>query len=184
MSLAIFNTTEILHSCSKQSLFQQKTLQHSSSISNFEKATIPAENPTIPAPTLFVFGPPPEGSQRSSTSLPTIAECAAHLELLEVFRNLRLEIVASTELDKALGIEPVPRTVYRKTYTSVGRYTRTAVQVRDETFEERRKEKWPFYLRLAAARFLRWVKIVEDSLEVLPSSLPNPPVGRLRYRRT
>jgi hypothetical protein len=184
MSLAIAQTRDSLHTCSKNSLANQETLQGSSSTPRFKKAVVVTQNPEIPARTLFNFSLPGGILQgnNTSTSLPSVAECAAHLELLQAFNSLRIRILASTELDEILDITVIPRTVYRKIYTNGGRYTKTAVQLRDETFDQRRKVKWSLYLGLAASRFLRWVDAVEDEPNMLKKSIGLPPIGRLHLK--
>lgn len=145
-------------------------------------AAIVKDNPKIPNPSLFSFGS--ENSENDNTGLPTVAECAVHLELLEAFHGIYLKVSRSTTLDTVLGIKPEPRTVYRRKYLGYRRgYTREAIMVRDHTFPERQKSKWTSYLTVAAARFLTWVDVVEKELDPLIASKPGllhlPPIGRL-----
>src|SRR5690606_28809148 len=51
-------------------------------------------------------------------ALPTAAECAAHLVLLQSFNVLKAQVVRSTVLDEVLDIKPEPKeiTVGRGTY--------------------------------------------------------------------
>src|SRR5205807_926856 len=92
------------------------------------------------------------------------------------FYHIRLKVLSSTTLDSVLGIKPEPRTVYRR---------EEEVKLRDDTFQERRKAKWPFYLALAAVRFLFWAETVEKEpdKETAPKvgSFHLPPIGRLNY---
>jgi hypothetical protein len=181
-----------LHQWSKQAVQAQKrgsawaTPQGTTNIHipAFGTAATHKENPKIPDPKLFNFGP--EDSENDNTTLPTVAECAAHLELLEAFYHIRLKVFSSTTLDSVFGIRPEPRTVYRKKYLGYrSGYSRQEVKLRDDTFQERRKAKWPFYLALAAARFLRWVEAVEKQLDGPTASKDNPlhlpPIGRLNH---
>ncbi|OCK78592.1 hypothetical protein K432DRAFT_435876 [Lepidopterella palustris CBS 459.81] len=179
-----------LHQRSKQAIQAQKIESASTTPQGATNIHIPAfgtaatseENPIIPDPSLFDFGS--QYSEDCSTKLPTVAECAAHLELLEAFYHIRLKVLSSTALDSVLGIRPEPRTVYRKIYLGYGRgYSREEVKLRDDTFQERRKEKWSFYLALAAARFLRWTEAVEEQLDGPKGSKDNslhlPPIDVL-----
>jgi hypothetical protein len=181
MTLAISQARDDLHTCSKHSLYLQEDLKSNPAILVFQSAVEAAENPQIPVPTLFEFGHPTLPLWRRNPSLPTVAECAVHLELLQVFYSLRVRILGSTELDDLLEIKANPRTVYRTTALDGRRTTRTAVQVRDETFDERRKVKWPFYLNLAASRFLRWVDAMEDGADFVQRSFRIPPIGDLHF---
>ncbi|KAI1150110.1 hypothetical protein F4825DRAFT_463625 [Nemania diffusa] len=52
--------------------------------------------------------------QDESRRIPSIAECAAHLELLQAFHHIRIQVQSSTKLDDVFEIKPEKRTVYRK----------------------------------------------------------------------
>src|SRR4051794_18336735 len=61
--------------------------------------------PQIPAPSLFNFdnpSPSPGKEKDSGSRLPSIAECATHLELLEVFYVIRQKVLASKDIDEAM----------------------------------------------------------------------------------
>jgi hypothetical protein len=180
MALSSGYSKEFLHRCSKRSVEDEKTKRGTLT---FGTAAVPEENPKIPDPSLFdMTAAQPEND---NTRLPTVAECASHLELLEAFYHIRLKVSSSTSLDAALGIKPEPRTVYRTTYLGypLG-YSREKVKIRDDTFLKRGMVKWPFYLELAAARFLRWVQVVKNEQDKSgvskDKSLHLPPIGRLK----
>ncbi|KIN07111.1 hypothetical protein OIDMADRAFT_139763 [Oidiodendron maius Zn] len=177
-----------LHQWSRQAIQHQK--KRSTSLEDTTSVHIPAygtatrskANPKIPDPGLFDFKP--EASENDNTRLPSVAECAAHLELLEAFHHIYLKVSSSTALDNVLGIKPKKRTVYRKKYLGYRRgHSREEVKLRDTTFQERRKAKWPLYLTLAATRFLAWAEVAEKELEGLipskDSSLHLPPIDVL-----
>jgi len=174
MALAISQVKNDLHTCSNHSLHDQETLKFNEAILVYQ-GHIATENPQIPVPALFEFGPTPR-SQLRGPRIPSMAECAVHLELLQVFCSLRNRVLESTGLDELLEIKANTRTVYRSTTISYYKTTREAVQIRDETFDERRKVKWPFYLSLAASRFLHWVDAVEDGADFAQIM---PPIGEL-----
>ncbi|GAB1206069.1 hypothetical protein APSETT445_004750 [Aspergillus pseudonomiae] len=81
-------------------------------IYGYQKALDKSEEPIIPDPQLFQ--PSSCLTSTNQHDLPTISECAVHLELLEVFHALRDKVLQSTDLDKTFGIKPNKRTVYRK----------------------------------------------------------------------
>jgi hypothetical protein len=171
MVFSINTATQALHECSKQSLRNQNT-------NNYSPRTFAEQTATaVPAPTLFNFRHPVGYAQDIPISLPTVAECAAHLELLHAFHSLRLQVVASTQLDEVFSIKPEPRIVFRTTHARQ-RWNRAPVKLRDETFEERQAAKWLFYLRVAAARFLHWTNAIESSTSVHISAIPMPPIGK------
>ncbi|KAE8351978.1 hypothetical protein BDV28DRAFT_136029 [Aspergillus coremiiformis] len=122
-----------------------------------------SEEPIIPDPELFHFQPPSDShSAALKSDLPTVSQCAVHLELLEVFHTLRQKILQSTELDASFDILPHPRTVYRKGYSSAKRkYEISTYTAKDTTFESRREEKWPYFLELAVGRFVKWIRDVD-----------------------
>ncbi|PKX88984.1 uncharacterized protein P174DRAFT_464709 [Aspergillus novofumigatus IBT 16806] len=91
------------------------------------------------------------------TSLPNMAQCAAHLELLQAINHIRREVLNSKDLDAILNIKPEKRTV-------VQRYSRKRIEVKDPRFAQKRQVKWPFYLRLGVARFFLWLKKMDETL--------------------
>ncbi len=186
MSLSIDYNQNFLHQCSKQAFNYQLHYGHPQA--TFTKATSSSNNPKIPDPSLFEFSIDYKGVREESRRLPSIAECAAHLELLQAFRHIRNEVHSSRRLDEVFGIKPQTRTVFRKRkvyerYSGI--WVREPVKLRDETFDERREEKWPLFLRLAASRFLSWIAAIEEE-----SSRPNgpaqslhvPPIGTVKQR--
>jgi hypothetical protein len=179
-----------LHQWGRQAVLHEKT---KGSTSKSQKDTtnthIPAygtaaavkDNPKIPNPSIFDFES--KRSENDNTGLPTVAECATHLKLLQAFHHIYLKVSSSVTLDAVLGISPEPRTVYRRKYVGYRRgYVREAVKLRDDTFVERRKAKWHLYLALAAARFIAWAEAVEKvwngSMASKAGSLHLPPIGR------
>lgn len=107
-------------------------------------------------------------------SLPTIAECAIHLELLLCFTAFHRRVDNSTALDKAFSITPRPKIVRR--------YDNPAKKIRDPTFDVRRKLKWPAVLNIAVDRFLLWIRKVDAEMTQLSrdewSTLFPPPIGK------
>jgi len=85
--------------------------------------------------------------------LPTAAQCAVHLELLEAIFALQHRVLASNALDRTFGLRPDRKRVYSSAL-------RRTVYVRDPrndaAFAERRKVKWEFFVQAAAARFEAW----------------------------
>ena len=145
--------------------------------STFQKAAQAEQNPKIPSPSLFSFHDGDRPPSKPHTALPSIAECAAHLELLQAFRHLRLQTISSEHLDKLLGIELNQRTVYRKVKKGYHHYEHQQVKLRDLTFDERRETKWSLLLSLAAVRFLKWVEAIEKD-QAEPVFLP--PIGMFK----
>jgi hypothetical protein len=138
------------------------------------------DNTIIPDPQLFCALDTPRIPTGNTVPIPSISECAVHLELLEVFYHLRVQVLQSTELDATFGIHPNKKTVFRPNY-SKGKYE--PVQLKDATFEGRRAAKWPYFLDLASARFMRWAEEMERAAmaggsEEPPERIPYlPPLG-------
>lgn len=133
-------------------------------------AETPAEQPVIPKPEIFDALDNPAAN---FAALPTTAECAVHLQLLEKFVVLKQKILTSNRLDRAFDIIPKEKLVTRG--------GKRQVQA-DQTFKTRQAVKWPIFVRLAAARFLRWLRSCSpllhpqgDSLGLAETSLP--PLG-------
>ena len=87
--------------------------------------------------------------------LPSPAECAVHLELLEAFQILQQKVLTSNALDRVLGIVPKDTII-----TVKGKRTRRP----DPKFAQKRKVKWEIYLRFASARFLEWWTRLDEVL--------------------
>ena len=107
-------------------------------------AKTPGEQPVIPKPEIFDALHHPAADL---AALPTTAECAVHLQLLEKFVALKQKILTSNALDRALAIVPKDKLVAQG-----GKRQRQA----DDTFKARQAVKWPIFVRIAAARFLKW----------------------------
>ncbi|RHZ57433.1 hypothetical protein CDV55_100436 [Aspergillus turcosus] len=96
-------------------------------------------------------------SSTDSTSLPDVAQCAAHLELLQAINHIRREVLNSVQLDAILDIKPQKQTVPRR-YSPWQK-----IEVKDKDFAQRRQVKWPFYLSLAVSRFFVWLKKMDET---------------------
>ncbi|KAI9768917.1 MAG: hypothetical protein M1840_004513 [Geoglossum simile] len=165
MALTVTHDQEALHSASIQAMniMRGKRSWYSTpswQAPAFKTAYSKAQEPTIPA--LSVFQPLGDVQAKSSAEgerLPSVAECAVHLELLQAIHQLRVDVLRSTELDSTFGIIPNPGTVTR----GWGR-RRRQIKVKDATFAIRRKEKWPLFLDLAVVRFQTWIQKVDSLL--------------------
>ena len=133
-------------------------------LKKYKRASSAAEEPQIPEPALFKgldAAPPAE----PEFAIPTVAECAVHLELLEVFYQLRSSIVNSTELDTTFGVAIQKRTVWKKQYDYTKRtYVPQEHKLNDPTWKARRREKWSYFLTLAVARFRGWMRKLDVAL--------------------
>lgn len=123
----------------------------------------------IPAPSLFKsldITNSPSPTTENGGCLPTIGQCATHLELLEVFFALRYNIINSAALDTTFGVKAKEEIVYRKKFDRpTGRYIYKKTQLRDDTYQNRRREKWDFYLKIAVMRFGTWIRAVSQIVE-------------------
>ncbi|KAF4454681.1 hypothetical protein F53441_2759 [Fusarium austroafricanum] len=110
------------------------------------------ENPIIPSPDIF------NNLQDShQDNLPTPAQCAVHLELLEVFHALRIKILDSKALDKAFDLGDPTKKVYRRKFVKgLEKYVNEEVTLRNTVWENKRNKKWTFYLNEAVPRFFVW----------------------------
>ncbi|KAL4987813.1 hypothetical protein BDW68DRAFT_197135 [Aspergillus falconensis] len=109
-------------------------------------------------------------------ALPSISTCAVHLEMLEAFHTLRDEVIQSPQLDVAFNISPKPTTKYRvkrDTLRNRNRQVET-VSIRDSGFTDRRKQKWTYFLHIAATRFRQWIEMVEEHLKKAQIGSPLP----------
>lgn len=104
-------------------------------------------NLVVPVPELFA-------SLASNTNgldaaLPSVAECAVHLALLEAFYRLRLEIVNSQDLDGTFGVR----------LNNAVRETRNGIP-----YHRDRAKKWQYFLGIAAGRFIHWSKEADAAI--------------------
>jgi hypothetical protein len=104
-----------------------------------------SEQPVIPSSNLFSDFP---DSESKGVRLPTVSECAAHLELLETFYVLRQRILRSAKMDSAMGVVPE-----RETKTGTNNDTKV---LKDPRLWEKRQIKWPVFVEFAVVRFLVW----------------------------
>ncbi|OKL57187.1 hypothetical protein UA08_07335 [Talaromyces atroroseus] len=182
MSLLVTSTTHKLHQAAEAEIRKLKSWQSSEPLDDCWKLLdvgdtndIDGQRPLIPAPSLFksltITTTTKARMGEDGYFLPTPAQCAAHLELLEVFFALRYNIVNSAALDTTFGVEHI----YKKT------------KIRDNTFQDRRREKWEFYLKIAVQRFDTWIRaadkiVAEQVKEEKGVSLPYlPPLDVLMF---
>ncbi|KAK6528281.1 hypothetical protein TWF281_009527 [Arthrobotrys megalospora] len=188
-----------LHHWSKKAVSHQKAVANTQTSSNPENLYIPQflvsgqfpssfKKPRIPNPSLFDFK---AVTSEDLFRLPTVAECATHLEILAAFYQLRQGVLSSTELDEVLGIKSEDRGECRRERVPDsrrgislfgGRYQTKEVKVEDETFQKRRKTKWEFYKSLAVVRFTYWANAVTESMAnplAKGVNMPLPPIDVL-----
>ncbi|KAK5988536.1 Glycine-rich domain-containing 1-like protein [Cladobotryum mycophilum] len=167
MSLESFDTKASLHEWSKKNmkaLTQKYSLYHVPHPGN--------DGTVIPSPALFDFDQRFDRARYISTKktegchLPSIAECATHLELLEVFYRIRQQVLASEAIDKSMGIKPIRR-------TKTGRKGDTKT-LKDDTLWERRQPKWPVFLEFAVRYTILGTPPPLDVLMVWHSFMLNP----------
>ena len=115
----------------------------------------------IPSPACFDFTQTASESNNRLASIPTLSECAVHLELLEAVLVLRTKVLNSKALDRLFGINVSPR--------------RSA---------QGPEEKWVRFVALAVIRFSLWW----DSLSIILGKAKNvktldtehlPPLGEI-----
>lgn len=164
-------------------------------LSQYKQARNRSEEPVIPAPSLFQTLRDPRQDESAADGqyypslleLPSVSECAVHLELLELFFDLRTLIINSWELDDTFGVEIKHKTVYRRELDKKTRkYVSTPHKLMDSTWTRRRREKWIFYLNIAVGRFMTWARSADEAIKVAsePQSrtalVHLPPVGKSR----
>ncbi|CAJ0550624.1 Ff.00g105540.m01.CDS01 [Fusarium sp. VM40] len=142
-----------LHQASRE-LNTKITTKYYPSASSIDK------NPIIPSPGIF-----DQLNDSHQDNLPTPAQCAVHLELLEVFHALRIKILDSKELDEIFELGDATKTVYRTKYVEgLNKTVNQEVTLRNTVWEQNRDKKWTFYLGKAVPRFLVWADEYNTSL--------------------
>ena len=104
---------------------------------------------------------------------------------IKVFFTLRYNILTSKALDKTFGVKVNKKIVYRKKFNQQMRaYIYKKTPLRDDTYQNRRREKWDFYLKIAVVRFGAWIRVANKAVEEQAKekggavSLPHlPPLG-------
>lgn len=145
MTLNCQHTNDTLHRCGNEIL--RHLLEDELENDPFQRATKPEEEPLIPTPEIFVDQD--RGVEVGlDPRVPTISQCATHLELLETFFILKEKLIRSEAMDEAMDTQPV-----REIKTGYYNDTKT---LKDETLEERRKSKWPKFVEFAVLRFFAW----------------------------
>jgi hypothetical protein len=129
-----------------------------------------SELPVIPDPSVFSSLTVEERGDEGAPSsppiddIPTIGECAAHLELLEAFLVLKTKVLNSGALDRTFGI---PATKFKK--DGLGRI---------------REKKWLGFVGLAVIRFQKWWQNIDKVLLVVGegaaefTAMALPPLGK------
>ena len=181
MSLCQSWNQRTLHEGSMQEMQTLKSQARcAKQVGSYAVAKTDAEKPLIPSPSVFAGLSDAKPLQEpGAAALPTPAECAAHLALLQALRALRVRVLASTALDFIFDIRPHPTKVARGA---------NAKTLRDDTFAQRRREKWPLFVDLAVARFKVWFDDVEEQLAArnpggsLSQSVDVPPLGEQRFQ--
>jgi hypothetical protein len=131
------------------------------------------DGPTIPSPALFKTLVNPGQISAETESLPSVAECAVHLEFLAALHALRHSIVGSDALAEVLEIKPNFKIVSRRGVET---------KLKDETLWTRKQVMWEHYLHLAVARFLVWWEnvpaMVDQAGQIQITDDTLPPIGR------
>jgi hypothetical protein len=154
-------TKKSLHSLSQARTQSLAKAAHSTTpsktLQQYRTAVKEGHSLDIPSPSIFNFEPTEKDNGASSARLPSPAECATHLELLQTFHVLRQRVLASEKIDKSFDIHP-------NRITKRGRKGTTKT-LKDETLLDRRQIKWKRYVEFAVIRFLRWKEAlpVEDA---------------------
>ncbi|KAK3395023.1 hypothetical protein B0H63DRAFT_518092 [Podospora didyma] len=116
----------------------------------------------VPSPS--APSPSPSSSPLLSV-LPTVGECAVHLELLESFFALRRKVLASAPLDEVFEVPKTNRTVFRvnKSKNILGRFefTQKPYKLKDTNWPAERKKKWPLFIGMAVQRFKAWIETAD-----------------------
>ncbi|KAK3906170.1 hypothetical protein C8A05DRAFT_40978 [Staphylotrichum tortipilum] len=137
---------------------------HTASALHPKAATAEAQD-KVPDPTLFASLTQPT---RGDSDLPTVGECAVHLELLEVFHKLRINVIRSSALDTTFGVRIEKRAVFQRGWDDAKRdYVMKPGHLKDETWGSRRRQKWSYFLEIAVGRFRVWIGKMDWFLKAL-----------------
>jgi hypothetical protein len=178
MSFTDHSQLDLLHSKSQSATSRfLKLLRLGAGSSSYPPAATTAEQPIIPGSEVFYSLSVSRHDGNSPTQvepnvIPTIAECAVHLELLEAFLVLKTKVIQSNAIDRAFGIAEASK---KKTKTNL---------------KLLRERKWKGYISLAVIRFEKWWQSIDQvlvaagkttgSLDTAPHFTPStlPPLGK------
>ncbi|KAM0425122.1 hypothetical protein ACHAPT_009682 [Fusarium lateritium] len=147
-------------------LHRMSATRHQKTANHYRYASTPVDNPIIPDPTYF-----DNLNDALEDQLPTAAQCAVHLELLEAFHALRVRIIECEALDGIFGLPKTTRTVYRRKYMkTLEKHVNDEAKVKVEGWTEMRDKKWPRYLDFAAERFITWAKVIGKEMAATDGS--------------
>jgi hypothetical protein len=181
MALAVGLDKRAVHQCSQAAIKSQLSLyafpRSPWQPPKFRIAASSDEEAVIPPTAIFAGlqdeGRDPRENQNDGVQLPSVAECAVHLQLLESFQVLREKVPKSNALDRTFSIRPITT---RRSVAGYGR-NRRQVAVADSTFQTRRQKKWHIFVDLAVARFTAWWGEMDNILRLLDAG-EIPPLGK------
>lgn len=141
---------DVLHKQSREATSRLlKPFKFGTKRSPFPSAATEAEQPIIPDPKVFCSLSENQNDVALPTKIknndvPTVGECAVHLELLEAFLVLKTKVLQSNAIDRAFGIAaPTGKRTNLKTL---------------------RERKWKGYVALAVIRFYKWWQNIDRVL--------------------
>ena len=179
MSFTDKSHLDLLHKKSREATYPlTKPFKFGTKRSQFPPAATEAEQPIIPNPKVFCSLAENliDGASRTkikTNDIPTVGECAVHLELLEAFLVLKTRVLQSNVIDRAFGIAaPAGKRINLKTL---------------------RERKWKGYVAIAVIRFEKWWQNIDRVLSTArkeaesPDTRPEltistlPPLGKNLY---
>ncbi|KAH6983409.1 hypothetical protein BKA56DRAFT_583658 [Ilyonectria sp. MPI-CAGE-AT-0026] len=168
MSFGCTDTNQALHYLSRiraEAISEADPLA-SNNVSEYRSQIQEGWAAKIPSPSVFDFDQQPdlEPTKTNAPPLPSIAELATHLELLETLHLLRQRILSSNEIDNAFDISP-------QRLVKEGRRGVTKT-LKDDTLWERRQVKWTRFVEFAVVRFLNWKENLQFPLNREDVTLP------------
>ena len=173
MSLTIETELRALHDSSKatQAIIQIKTQHWGTPWKRKTYKTVLPGSSTLEVPAASLFE---EIKDSQENSIPSLAQCATHLKLLEAFYVLQQAVFKSRELDKVFNTEEAPKVVRRRGKD---------VKIKDTQFKVKRTKKWPRFVEYAVSRFLIWWEKIDGALKGSPGNLllgedDLPPLGK------
>lgn len=141
--------------------------------------------PNVPDPTIFSgLKLKRTNKDGEDTAIPSLAQCAVHLELLEAYKLLQEKVIKSNHLDVLFDTLPEKRYRTVSQYRG-GRYVSRKILLKpikdyDPAFQEGRKAKWMGFVNNAFLRFSTWATTISKSPNAFAKRLADdliPPLG-------